>query len=134
MATVNYYLSRYVKKDNQRGEIQLRFSGNRNFVKRSGTGIHITAGNWDAERGMPKARKSVKFGTDNDEIRDRLLLLTSYLIRCWEETPEGDLKDNSLTIWLNDIEWQTEKEDSILGLNVSVATGIVCFEVVRQRQ
>lgn len=115
MATVNYYLSRYVKKDEQRGEIQLRFSGNRNFVKRAGTGIHITAGNWDAERGMPKARKSTKFGTDNDEIRDRLLLLTSYLMRCWEETSEGDLKDNSLTIWLNDIEWQTEKEDSILG-------------------
>ncbi len=116
MATVNYYLSRYVKKDNQRGEIQLRFSGNRNFVKRAATGIHIYAGNWDAERGMPKTRKSIKFGDENnDEIRDRLLLLTGYLLRCWEETPEGELKEDSLTEWLKDIEWKSEKEENILG-------------------
>lgn len=115
MATVNYYLSRYIKKDSQRGEIQLRFSGNRNFVKRAGTGIFITAGNWDAERGMPKARKSTKNVDNNDEIRDRLLLLTGYLIRCWEETGEGELKDDSLAEWLRDIEWKAEKEESILG-------------------
>ena len=116
MATVNYYLSRYVKKDNQRGEIQLRFSGNRNFVKRAATGIHIYAGNWDAERGMPKTRKSIKYGDENnDEIRDRLLLLTGYLMRCWEETPEEELKENSLTEWLSDIEWKSEKEENIVG-------------------
>lgn len=115
MATIKYYLSRFIKKDDERGEIQLRFSGNRNFVKRAATGIFITAGNWDAERGMPKARKTNKYGDNNDEIRDRLLLLTSYLLRCYEQNSEGDLKENSLAAWMGDIEWSSEKEDSIIG-------------------
>lgn len=115
MATVKYYLSRYIKNDDERGEIQLRFSGNRNFVKRAATGIFITAGSWDAERGMPKARKSNKYGDNNDEIRDRLLLLTSYLIRCYEQNSEGDLKENSLAEWMSDIEWSSEKEESFIG-------------------
>ena len=110
MATVKYYLSRYIKKDDERGEIQLRFSGNRNFVKRAATGIFITAGSWDADKGMPKTRKSTKYGDDCDEVRDRLNQLTIYLLRCWEQTSESELKPDLLTIWLNDIEWNTEKE------------------------
>ena len=105
MATIKFYLSRYIKNDAERGEIQLRFSGNRNFVKRAATGISITAGNWDAEKGMPKVKKQNKYGDKCEEIRDRLLLLTSFLLRCWEETKESELKPDSLTQWMNDIEW-----------------------------
>ena len=86
MASVKFYLSRFIKKDDERGEIQLRFSGNRNFVKRAATGIHIYAGNWDSEKGMPKAtKKTIKYDDNCDEIRDRLNMLTSYLLRCWEQ-------------------------------------------------
>ena len=111
MATVKYYLSRYVTKEDQRGEIQLRFSGNRQFVKRAPTGIFITLANWDTERGMPKTRKAIKRGDNCDEIRDRLNQLTLYLLRCWEQTPEGELKDNSLSLWMNDIEWDADREE-----------------------
>ncbi|MDO4802908.1 MAG: hypothetical protein Q4A15_12140 [Prevotellaceae bacterium] len=95
MATIKFYLSRYIKKDDERGEIQLRFSGNRNFVKRAATGIHIYAGNWDAEKGMPKSKKNNKYGDKLEEIRDRLNLLTSFLLRCWEKTNENELKPDS---------------------------------------
>ena len=98
MATVKYYLSRYIKKDDERGEIQLRFSGNRNFVKRAATGIFITAGSWDADKGMPKTRKSTKYGDDCDEVRDRLNQLTIYLLRCWEQTSESELKPDLLSL------------------------------------
>ena len=111
MATVKYYLSRYVTKEDQRGEIQLRFSGNRQFVKRAATGIFISLGNWDVERGMPKTRKAIKRGDSCDEIRDRLNQLTLYLLRCWEQTPEGELQDNSLAVWMNDIEWVADREE-----------------------
>ena len=114
MATIKYYLSRFIKKDDERGEIQLRFSGNRNFVKRAATGIFITAGNWDSEKGMPKGKKVNKYGDDCEEIRDRLNQLTSYLIRCWEKTNEDDLKPDSLTTWLKDVEWNAEKEDVVI--------------------
>ena len=110
MATIKFYLSRYIKNDAERGEIQLRFSGNRNFVKRAATGISITAGNWDAEKGMPKVKKQNKYGDKCEEIRDRLLLLTSFLLRCWEETKESELKPDSLTQWMNDIEWGSTSE------------------------
>lgn len=110
MATVKFYLSRYIKNDDERGEIQLRFSGNRNFVKRAATGIHIYAGNWDAEKGMPKGKKMNKYGDKCEEIRDRLNLLTSFLLRCWEQTKESELKPDSLTQWMNDIEWGSTKE------------------------
>ncbi|MBR4147992.1 MAG: tyrosine-type recombinase/integrase [Bacteroidales bacterium] len=106
MATLKFYLSRYIKKDDERGEIQLRFSGKRDFVKRAPTGIFITAGNWDSEKGMPKGKKN-KFGDNCEEIRDRLNQLTSYLIRCWEETEPKDLKPDSLTQWMKDIEWRS---------------------------
>ena len=111
MATVKYYLSRFIKKDDERGEIQLRFSGNRNFVKRAATGIFITAGNWDSEKGMPKGKKANKYGDDCEEIRNRLNQLTTYLLRCWEQTKEGELKPDSLSIWMKDIEWNAEKEE-----------------------
>lgn len=111
MATIKYYLSRYIKKDDERGEIQLRFSGNRDFVKRAATGIFITAGNWDADKGMPKGKKVNKYGDDCDEIRDRLNQLTTYLLRCWEQTNKGELKPDSLTLWLKDIEWNSQKEE-----------------------
>lgn len=114
MATIKYYLSRFIKKDDERGEIQLRFSGNRNFVKRAATGIFITAGNWDSEKGMPKGKKVNKYGDDCEEIRDRLNQLTSYLIRCWEKTNEDDLKPDSLTTWLKDVEWNAEREDVVI--------------------
>ena len=110
MATIKFYLSRYIKKDDERGEIQLRFSGNRNFVKRAATGIHIYAGNWDAEKGMPKSKKNNKYGDKLEEIRDRLNLLSSFLLRCWEKTKESELKPDSLTYWLNDIEWGSTSE------------------------
>lgn len=110
MATLKFYLSRYIKKDDERGEIQLRFSGNRSFVKRAATGIFITAGNWDAEKGMPKSKRSNKYGDNCEEIRDRLNLLTSYILRCWEETRESELKPDSLSIWLNDISWSSTTE------------------------
>ena len=110
MATIKFYLSRYIKNDAERGEIQLRFSGNRNFVKRAATGISITAANWDAEKGMPKVKKQNKYGDKCEEIRDRLLLLTSFLLRCWEETKESELKPDSLTQWMNDIEWGSNSE------------------------
>ena len=110
MATIKFYLSRYIKKDDERGEIQLRFSGNRNFVKRAATGIHIYAGNWDAEKGMPKSKKNNKYGDKLEEIRDRLNLLTSFLLRCWEKTNENELKPDSLTYWMNDIEWGSTSE------------------------
>ena len=110
MATIKFYLSRYIKKDDERGEIQLRFSGNRNFVKRAATGIHIYAGNWDAEKGMHKSKKNNKYGDKLEEIRDRLNLLTSFLLRCWEKTNENELKPDSLTYWMNDIEWGSTSE------------------------
>ena len=113
MATVNYYLSRYLKEDDQRGEIQLRFSGNRSFVKRSPTGIFITAGNWDAEKGMPKGKRH-KYGDDCEEIRDRLNQLTGYLLRCWEQSGEKGLEPDSLTKWMDDIEWVQEKEETFI--------------------
>ena len=119
MATVKYYLSRYVTKEDQRGEIQLRFSGNRQFVKRAATGIFISLGNWDVERGMPKTRKAIKHGDSCDEIRDRLNQLTLYLLRCWEQTPEGELKDNSLAIWMNDIEWIADREEVFINGKVT---------------
>lgn len=110
MATVKYYLSRYVKNDDEWSEIQLRFSGNRNFVKRAATGIHLYAGNWDAEKGMPKSKKNNKYGDKLEEIRDRLILLTSFLLRCWDETKESELKPDTLTQWMNDIEWGSTSE------------------------
>ena len=110
MATVNYYLSRFIKNDDERGEIQLRFSGNRNFVKRAPTGIFITAGNWDPDKGMPRCKRISRYGDNCDEIRDRLNLLTSFLLRCWEDTSEDELKPDTLTMWLDDIEWSTDQE------------------------
>ena len=110
MATVKFYLSRYVKNDDEWSEIQLRFSGNRNFVKRAATGIHLYAGNWDAEKGMPKSKKHNKYGDKLEEIRDRLILLTSFLLRCWDETKESELKPDTLTQWMNDIEWGSTSE------------------------
>ena len=122
MATVKFYLSRYVKNDADRGEIQLRFSGNRQFVKRAGTGIHITAANWDAERGVPKVRKGIKHGDNCDEIRDRLNQLTLYLLRCWEQTGEGELKENSLAVWMNDIEWSETRQEVFINGKVTEVT------------
>ncbi len=122
MATLKFYLSRYIKNDDERGEIQLRFSGNRNFVKRAATGIFITAGNWDSEKGMPKGKKQNKYGDNCEEIRDRLNLLTSFLLRCWEETKEGELKPDSLTQWLNDIEWSSTDESIFINGRKTTAT------------
>ncbi len=122
MATVKFYLSRYIKKDDERGEIQFRFSGNRNFVKRAATGIFITAGNWDSEKGMPKGKKANKYGDDCEEIRDRLNLLTSYLIRCWEQTKENELEPDSLTQWMNDIEWKNATEPIFINGRESTVT------------
>lgn len=110
MATIKYYLSRYIKKDDERGEIQLRFSGNRNFVKRAATGIRITAGSWDAERGTPRTRKVNKYGDNCEEIRDRLSQLSGYLLRCWEQADEGTVKPDALTRWMADIEWRSSQE------------------------
>ena len=127
MATLKFYLSRFIKKDDERGEIQLRFSGNRNFVKRAATGIFITAGNWDSDKGMPKNKKLNKYGDNCEEIRDRLNLLTSYLLRCWEQTKEGNLEADSLSQWMDDIKWQSKKEEILLGGQKVVVTrwGIV---------
>ncbi|MBO7616021.1 MAG: tyrosine-type recombinase/integrase [Bacteroidales bacterium] len=115
MATINYYLSRYIKKDDERGEIQMRFCGNRNFVKRVATGIFITAGNWDAEKGMPKGKKQNKYGDDCEEVRDRLNQLTSFLMRCWEQTDPKELKPDSLTQWMKDIVWNSSEEETYIG-------------------
>lgn len=122
MATLKFYLSRFIKKDDERGEIQLRFSGNRNFVKRAATGIFITAGNWDSDKGMPKNKKLNKYGDNCEEIRDRLNLLTSYLLRCWEQTKEGNLEADSLSQWMDDIKWQSKKEEILLGGQKVVVT------------
>ena len=115
MATLKFYLSRFIKKDDERGEIQLRFSGNRNFVKRAPTGIFITAGNWDSEKGMPKGKKNNKYGDDCEEIRDRLNQLTSYLVRCWEQTKEKEMDPEALNKWMNDIVWDEQEEESFIG-------------------
>ena len=115
MATVKFYLSRFIKNDDERGEIQLRFSGKRDFVKRAATGIFISAGNWDAEKGMPKGKKNNKYRDDCEVIRDRLNQLTCYLIRCWESTGQGELKEDSFSSWMADIVWNTEKEQTIIG-------------------
>ena len=72
MATIKFYLSRYIKNDAERGEIQLRFSGNRNFVKRAATGISITAGNWDAEKGMPKV-KHISLKSSSNSLKTGLV-------------------------------------------------------------
>lgn len=117
MATVKFYLSRYIKNDDERGEIQLRFSGNRNFVKRAASGIFISAGNWDADKGMPKGKKQNKYGDNCEEIRDRLNLLTSYLLRCWEQADENRLQPNTLTIWMDDIVWETKPQEAFIGGN-----------------
>ena len=109
MATLKFYLSRYIKKDDERGEIQMRFSGNRNFVKRMATGIFITAGNWDAEKGMPKGKKNNKYRDDCEGIRERLNELTSYLLRCWEQLGDSKPEPDMLTRWMNDIEWIEEE-------------------------
>ena len=61
MATVNYYIKRTAKFDDDRAEIQLRFSGNRSFVKRALTGIFVTVENWDAEKGMPRTKDLQSF-------------------------------------------------------------------------
>lgn len=114
MASIKFYLSRFIKKDDERGEIQLRFSGNRNFVKRAATGIFITAGNWDAEKGMPKGKKQ-KYDDNCEEIRDRLSQLTNYLLRCWERLGEGELEPDSLTKWMNDIEWIEKEVETYIG-------------------
>ena len=127
MASVKFYLSRFIKKDDERGEIQLRFSGNRNFVKRAATGIHIYAGNWDSEKGMPKAtKKTIKYDDNCDEIRDRLNMLTSYLLRCWEQASEAGLEPDTLTKWMKDVEWTTRNEKTIIG---GVETTIKIWEL-----
>ena len=117
MATLKFYLSRYIKKDDERGEIQMRFSGNRNFVKRMATGIFITAGNWDAEKGMPKGKKNNKYRDDCEGIRERLNELTSYLLRCWEQLGDSKPEPDMLTRWMNDIEWIEEEEEVVINGN-----------------
>ena len=104
----------------------MRFSGNRNFVKRAATGIFITAGNWDAEKGMPKAKRTNKRGDDCDEIRDRLNMLTSYLLRCWEQASETGLEPDTLTKWMKDIEWTSWEEETIIG---GIETTILKWEL-----
>jgi len=93
----------------------MRFCGNRNFVKRVATGIFITAGNWDAEKGMPKGKKQNKYGDDCEEVRDRLNQLTSFLMRCWEQTDPKELKPDSLTQWMKDIVWNSSEEETYIG-------------------
>ena len=122
MATLKFYLSRYIKKDDERGEIQMRFSGNRNFVKRMATGIFITAGNWDAEKGMPKGKKNNKYRDDGEGIRERLNELTSYLLRCWEQLGNSEPEPDMLAKWMNDIEWIEQEEEVVINGNQLVQT------------
>jgi integrase len=122
MATLKFYLSRYIKKDDERGEIQMRFSGNRNFVKRMATGIFITAGNWDAEKGMPKGKKNNKYRDDCEGIRERLNELTSYLLRCWEQLGNSEPEPDMLAKWMNDIEWIEQEEEVVINGNQLVQT------------
>lgn len=111
MATINYYIKRTARIDDDRAEIQLRFSGNRSFVKRALTGIFVTVENWDAEKGMPKDKRSSKFSSECDDIRERLELLRRHLIVCWEDAQErGGLADDSLTRWIEDVVWTKEDE------------------------
>lgn len=115
MATVNYYISRKVKSEDERVEIQLRFCGNRSFVKRGLTGIFIMRPNWDNEKEMPKTRTTMYKVDDCEVIRFRLFLLQDYLINCWTDAIDnGTLKDDSLTQWLDDIVWiePNNKRDS----------------------
>lgn len=114
MASIKYYISRAVKSDNERTEIQLRFCGNRNFVKRALTGIFVTASNWDSEKGMPKDKRSTKFSDECVEIKERLECLSKYLLNCWNEADSESISDNALNQWISDIIWEKEEDSAFV--------------------
>lgn len=124
MATVKYYIPRNVKSENERVEIQLRFCGNRSFVKRALTGIFITATNWDAEKGMPKTKKMARRTDNCDEIRWRLAVLQNYLLKCWEDgSQSNDVAADSLTKWMEDIIWiKPGKDEDCSGWKIGSKT------------
>lgn len=106
MATVKYYIRHDVKSEDERREIQVRFCGNRNFVRRAQTGIFITVSSWDYEKEMPKTRKNMRMIDDCEGIRYRLDLLQNYLLECWSTAESQDaVKDDSLAEWMDDIIW-----------------------------
>lgn len=109
MATVNFYI-RKGKPEKERTEIQIRFCANRSYVKRALTGIFITVANWDYEKGMPKDKRSQRFVDEVDDVRERLVVLEQFILSNWEEAEaNGEINDDSLNQWIDDVVWKQEE-------------------------